>query len=237
MKGCLRIIRENEVKLTFPGPSVVQKSDGTLWVHGNPILGITDPAEKKRVADLARAKKYNQIPAEYFTRLGDNPNGLWAGLDEAWSKHPAKIEQDRLAAIEASGRAKRVRIYLSSRGWGDYSACEWEGDITRPDADILAECRHELIAGHDVDRRNLTDAEIVEAIKMARADWEAAPALRVKREAEEADDIKRKIEAGYCFNCETHCFGDCGNYSKDPRKMYARKISEAAREADYGIND
>ena len=47
-----------------------------------------------------------------------------------------------------------MKIYLSSRGWGDYSPLNWTGDITRPDADILAECKDLLINGCDVDKRN-----------------------------------------------------------------------------------
>jgi len=31
------------------------------------------------------------------------------------------------------------------------------------------------------------------------------------------EDIKRKIKTGFCFNCETWCYGDCGNYSKKPK--------------------
>jgi hypothetical protein len=235
MKGCLRIVRGNEIKLALPGPSITEKSDGTLWMGGNPILGIDDPAEKTLMASLIRAGKYDQIPAIYFTRLGDNPNGLWAGTDEAWANHPAKSEQDRLTALKAE--AKHVRIYLSSRGWGDYSACEWVGDITRPDDEILAECKHLLATGHDVDQCNQPDDEIMSKITKTRTNWQAAPARKTAREAAEAEDIRRKIETGYCFSCETYCHGDCGHYSNGPRVMYARQLKEAAREANYGIND
>jgi hypothetical protein len=55
MKGTLRVVRGNEVKLTLPGPSITQKPDGTLWMSGNPLLGITDAAEKTRCANLIRA--------------------------------------------------------------------------------------------------------------------------------------------------------------------------------------
>jgi len=206
-------------------------------MSGNPILGIDDPAEKARIATLAKAGKYDQIPAIYFTRLGDNPNGLWTGTDEEWAKHPAKAEQDRLAAVKAAETAKHVRIYLSSRSWGDYSACEWIGDITRLDMDILAECRHQLITEHDVDQPNQSEDEIMAKIATARADWETAPARKAAREAAKEEDIRRKIATGYCFTCESYCYGDCGHYSKDPRAMYRRQLNEAAREENYGIND
>ena len=233
MKGCLRIVRGNEIKLTLPGPSITVQPNGTLWMGVNPILGITDAAEKSRIADLVRAKKYDQIPAGYFIRLGDNPNGLWAGTDEEWAKHPLKVEQDRLEALKAKEVAKQVRIYLSSCGWGDYSSCEWRGDITRPDTEILAECKHILTTEHDVDQPNQPDDEIMSKIAKARADWETAPARKTAQETAEVEDIRRKIETGYCFTCETWCHGDCGHYSNNPRRFN----NDAAREANYGIND
>lgn len=237
MKGCLRVIRDNEVKMALPGPSIEIKADGTLWMSGNPILGVTEPKEKKRIAALAKARKYDQIPVIYFTRLGDNPNGLWAGTDEEWAKHPAKAEQDRKAAEEAAEQAKQVKIYLSSRGWGDYSSCEWIGDITRPDSVILAECRHLLSAEYDVDQPKQSDEELMGKITKARADWETAPARKAAREAAEAEDIRRKVETGYCFNCGTWCDGDCGHYTNDPMVESRRDLRQAQREEYYGIND
>lgn len=237
MKGCLRVVRGNEVKLTLPGPSITVKSDGTLWMSGNPILGIDDQAEKTRIVSLVNAGKYDQIPAEYFTRLGNNPNGLWAGTDAEWATHPAKAEQDRLAAIKSAEAAKQVRIYLSSRGWGDYSPCEWVGDITRPDAEILEECRRALTTEYDVDQFNQSDAEIMDKIIAARKQWAEAPARKAAREAEEEADIQSKIKSGYCFYCESWCHGDCGHYSSDPMVKFRRDFNQAARESNYGIND
>ncbi len=60
---------------------------------------------------------------------------------------------------------------------------------------------------------------------------------RANFEAEEAADIKRKIETGYCFACESYCHGDCGHYSSDPSVKYRREFNQAVREANYGIND
>ena len=236
MKGCLRIVRNNDVKMELPGPSIETKADGTLWMSGNPILGITDPKEIKRIAALAKARKYNQIPIIYFTRLGDNPNGLWAGTDTEWAKHPAKAEQDRKTAEKAAKQTKQVRIYLSSRGWGDYSSCEWVGDITRTNDVILAECKN-LLTQIDVDKPNQSDEELVGRIRKARADWEDAPARGAEREAAKAGDIRRKVETGYCFYCGTWCYGDCGHYTNDPMVEFRRDLAAAQLEENYGIND
>lgn len=237
MKGCLRVVRGTEVKFALPGPSIEINANGTLWMSGNPILGIEDPAEKKRIAALARARKFTEIPDIYFTRLGDNPNGLWAGTDEEWAKHPGKAEQDRQAAEKAAEQAKQVRIYLSSRGWGDYSACEWIGDITRPDSEILAECQARLKSAADVDKRNQSDDDLLSKIAKARADWETAPARKATKEAAEEEDIRRKIATGYCFACESYCHGDCGKYSKDPMVKFNRDLKQAVNEQNYGINE
>jgi hypothetical protein len=148
-----------------------------------------------------------------------------------------------VAAIEARKAEKAeiekrtARIYLSSRGWGDYSACEWTGDITRPDVEILAECRRLLTTEHDVDRCNQSDDEIVSKIAKARADWESAPARKAAREAAEKEDIRHKITSGYCFACETYCHGDCGHYSSDPMVKFRRDFQQARKEVNYGIND
>jgi hypothetical protein len=62
-------------------------------------------------------------------------------------------------------------------------------------------------------------------------------ASKERFETEEAADVKRKIETGYCFYCESYCHGDCGHYSSDPVVKYRRDLNQAAREANYGIND
>lgn len=237
MKGCLRVVRGNEVMLTLPGPSITVKSDGTLWASNNPILGIEDETEKARVATLARAKKFDQIPTIYFTRLGNNPNGLWAGTDDMWGGHPLKVEEERLSAAERAEAAKQVTIYLSSRGWGDYPNCEWHGDITRSDAAILIECRALLENGYDVDQTNQSDEELINKIAEAREDWKSAPSRKQARETAEKEDIRRKIANGYCFACESYCYGDCGYYSNDPTLKFKRDIKQAATEAQYGINE
>lgn len=237
MKGCLYVVRGNELKLQLPGQRIVVKGDGTLWYGGRPILGIEDPDEKTRCIALVNAERFGEIAAEYFVRMGDNPNGVWAGDDSAWEKHPAKIAQDKIAAEKEAARARMVSIHLSTRGWGDYSSCEWFGDITRPDREILAECKRLLSAEHDVDRRNQSDDEILARVTDARKLWRTASERKDAREKAESEDIRRKIETGYCFSCESWCHGDCGHYSNDPKTRLHRDLKQAQREARSGIND
>ncbi len=69
--------------------------------------------------------------------------------------------------------------------------------------------------------------EIVRISKeMARAKEEAVE----KAAAEEEADLQQKVETGYCFNCESWCHGDCGNYSNDPKVLFARELKRGLAE-------
>lgn len=119
-------------------------------------------------------------------------------------------EVARIEKAEADRQARMWEVHLSSRGWGDYSPVVWSGDITRPDAEILAECRSLLARGNDVDHPNQSDDELIGKIRAAKKDWAEAPAKKAAMAAEAAADRKHKIETGYCFRCGTWCYGDCG---------------------------
>lgn len=228
----LIIARDGESKLILADAEI--RPDGTIWSHNMPVLGITDPVAKARAAAAVRAGRYEEIPADAYTRLGDNRNGLWASTPEQWAEHPVRIA--RAAAIQAAD-AVRVEIILSSRGWGDYSPVRWSGDITRPDAEIAAECRQQLAREHDVDQPNPSDADLLAMIHAAHARWETRPTREAAYRKEQAEDRARKIATGYCFACESYCHGDCGAYSADPATQDHRELREAAREAAYGMDD
>jgi len=91
--------------------------------------------------------------------------------------------------------ARTVSITLTTCGWGDYGVCEWRGDITRPNADILAECKAEIATAHDPDT-NPTDAEILKMIADARAKWAAKTAERVERDNHKAECLRKAAETG-----------------------------------------
>lgn len=232
----IKIARNNELKLTLPENLVSIKEDGTIWYKGIPMLGVEDPAEKKQIGDLVRAGKFSEIPAKYFTRMGDNENGLWAGTDAEWENHEGCLKAKKDFESMTKRDASRVIIILSTRGWGDYSPLEMEIDINRTDCEIIAECKKALADGHDVDHRDQSDEEILKKINAARQKLNAPAEKNTAKAAEEAE-IQRKIKTGYCFSCDSYCHGDCGHYSNDPAIMYRRKLAEAAREANFGINE
>jgi hypothetical protein len=219
----LYVIRDDQLKLTLPGHLITIKADGTIWYSGTPLLGIIDPIIKAQASAAVLAGRYDQVPADAYTRLGDNPNGLWAGDEVAWDNHPAKRKIEIADAERTLAESRRVTIYLSSRGWGDYTPCNWIGDITRPIAAILAECKIELASGIDIDQPDQSDAEVLAKISQARKQWQTP-----KVEYRDPDH-----GPGYCYNCETYCYGDCGDYR--PKPDYRRDIRRAMDEANYGI--
>ena len=225
-KRKMKFLKNNEVKLEIPDAQLTIKENGSLWYKGMPILGIANASDKDKITKLVKARKFSEIPDEYFVRKGDNKNGTFACPDAEWENHPVAIAKKQAAAEKAALAAKTVTISLSSRGWGDYSMCEWTGDITRPDCEIIAECKKALANGHDVDCRNQSDDEILGKINAARLKWEAAPARKAALEAAEKADIANKVATGYCFACNSYCHGDCGNYSNDPATMYRRKFRD-----------
>ena len=177
------LARDGEVRLRLP--KVDEKSDGTLWFRGMPLLAISDPKEKERVKQLVKAQKYNEIPKRHFARMGENPENVWVGDAEEWYSRPDVIAAERKKRAE---EAKQVTIYLSSRGWGDFSGVEWSGDITRPKSEILKECRSLLESGTDVDNRNQPDDEIIVKIEQAKNNYSA----KIAKMQEEAKAIEER---------------------------------------------
>lgn len=224
------ITRDGEVKLRFRRREVSERADGTLWCGGVPILGITDPTQKAAAVTAIKKKQFDTIPAEAYVRFGENSNGLWAGTAKDWETHPAKIERDKKKAEHVAKDKQIVSVELSSRGWGDYSPVVWRGDIMRPDAEILSECRAALTRGHDVDFANQSDADILAKISSARTK------LQNKADAEQAEKdrmnalLAKAKETGEKQVVKTwmtsRCMGKASDCSFDSATEYATPDGE-----------
>jgi len=98
-----------------------------------------------------------------------------------------------------------TRIYLSARGWGDYSPVEWTGDLDRPEAEIVAECQVLLARAVDVDEPTQSDEQIGVKILLARQALADAPRHAAEdagnRSAREAGRQKW-ARADYIAACE-----------------------------------
>jgi len=228
------MVRNGEVKLTLPENLLRTETDGTIWKKEMPLLVCPDGMNKNELSDLVKSKKFDQIPADCFLKMGENAHGAMLLTAQDWANHPLKKQKE---AEQADLEAKQVKIYLSSRGWGDYSAVEWVGDITRPDSEIFAECKAALENAYDVDEPNQTDADLLDKISNARAKWQKNIKEKPDREKAESERLQELVDSGYCFNCESWCHGDCGAYSNDPATKHRMEFQEAIREESSGIND
>ena len=211
------------------------------WSH---IIGVADNVTDKKTLSAMRVQHVN--PKTRFALRTDMqgqelalPIDARPAIESAIAAYESRKSEiiSRKAAEATAARiiaANTISIYLSSRGRGDYSALEWTGDQRRPDAEILAECKRLLATGSDVDERNQTADEIVAKITAARARKADEP--RRRKEAEEY--YNQDMGAGYCYSCQTYCYGDCGHYQpKRTGATVARDARLASDEANYAIND
>ena len=137
--------------------------------------------------------------------------------------------KEQTPRIEANKKKKElqdntINIYLSSRGWGDYSPVEVRVDQRKSDKEILAICKKALEESHDVDDQDQSDAKILAKIKEAREESASQNTVSMAGDTVEetmaneymADKIKTKERDtkhsnsfGYCHICHSYCYGDC----------------------------
>jgi hypothetical protein len=231
-KGCLHVVRGTECKLTLPSSGVLIKDDGSLWYSGTPLLGCAEPQDRDLCKELVKSKKFDSIPAKFFVKLGENENGVWAGWTSEYEKHPAKLLKDKKEAEEKKIKENSVSIHLSTRGWGDYSSVVWYGDITKPFSEIVAECQKLLKTGHDVDHKVQSDEEVLQKIKIAHEKWLGEQAPKPESSHTETHG------AGYCYSCESYCYGDCGDYHPTlTTDLIAKRFQKMSREDEFGTAD
>jgi hypothetical protein len=157
-----------------------------------------------RLAKSANAARRRAIADELeprglvIARYGDNGDAvvMW---DDEWATseysraYAAKLEADRRQ--REAEEAKTVTISLVTRGWGDYGMVEWSGDITRPTAEIVAECRARLDRDAEKDH-DMTDDEIAREVESAKAQWAAKNAKREAAAAHVEECKRRARETG-----------------------------------------
>lgn len=52
----------------------------------------------------------------------------------------------------------------------------------------------------------------------------------IKNAADHKEDADSKIANGFCFACQSYCYGDCGNYQTSPNYGAAKDFGDAMRE-------
>lgn len=205
------------------------KPDGTIWhVLGMPILiGVRSesPEYQAEIEKAATDKKWEDIAPHHFATIGQHGN-LIVEWEEDYHKrpeHPSVLARQAKAQDE---RANRLTIYLSSRGWGDYSPVEWVGDRRRPTSEIVEECQNLLKSGHDVDRSIQTDLEITALVLEAKRKSAAKDQAIAKRSAELAEmEVPESAIAAY-----KACGGDPERFDDDidhPHYWLVKKYADA----------
>ena len=122
--------------------------DGALWQlrpDGDvPVINGKASTPEAIEAWKRNPRAWDSIHGLVLLRRGVNSCGRIVEEEDVFDASPKgrayyQHIRDRMEA-EREAEMRRGRIYLSSRGWGDYSPVEWVGDITRPAAEIEAEC-------------------------------------------------------------------------------------------------
>ena len=124
-------------KETMRLPNCTPRADGSLWCSGMPILDGLAPGglTKAQIEPLAKARKFAEIPACNFAKLGTNPSGLvirWA--DEYDAEQRAAYQEANPGCVE---RGEIERLLARAEKHRDYPG-EYYG--------ILAEHKRRLAA-------------------------------------------------------------------------------------------
>lgn len=99
-----------------------------------------------------------------------------------------ELEEAKKKAEAQEIERKTIRIFLSTRGWGDYSSLEWVGTVDTPNDEIVAQAKKSLQTEYDVDNRNLTDADLYQKVQEAKQKW-----FENQEEKQKIKEIAQKI--------------------------------------------
>lgn len=119
-------------------------------------------------------------PCIYFKDYPDLKKLVFKIVNEGYE------EERRIVAIELVNRD----------GWDPDFNCPWAGDITRPDDEILAECRFRIANADSItDQERLqTDEEILAKIGAARQRWASRPARYAAATKARDKQLAKEIE-------------------------------------------
>lgn len=178
---------------------IVEWRDGILWqlrTDGDvPVINGKASTPEALATWKRKPDAWDSIPGLVLIRRGANPDGRIVEEEDVFDATPEgraywQRIRDRMEA-EREAEMRQGRIYLSSRGWGDFSPVEWVGDITRPAAEIEAECASRLAEANDVDTPLGTE-EIAAKVAEAKAAYaDKIEAARQRAEARRRDEEER----------------------------------------------
>lgn len=136
-------IRDGQVKMPLSNPTI--KADGSIWMHGNPLLDSESEGARKigmdKLRELARANKWSEIPADAYAKIGTMPSGLIVIDQQEYlrqqreNRTPAQKERDRINGLYAkadrvanSNSEDNVWLPMQLRGQADKALAKWRED-------------------------------------------------------------------------------------------------------------
>jgi len=102
---------------------------------------------------------------------------------------PQLIEQQN---AERETLKHTIEVYLSSRGWGDYSPVTVKIDTRKSEAEWIKTARHALEIENDVDEKNMTDDEILSKINAVIKERDEKAARKLQREQKNKEREERR---------------------------------------------
>ena len=208
------VVTKNGTSSRYPAE---QKADGSLWYGRNPFLSFSqcsnaDELKIKYIAAI-KARKFSLIAPEHFAKIGQNGNTLieWA---EEYDKRMAPILKAQYEAKKEK-EEKTIKIYISSRGWGEFSPVEWIGDASTPTYVIIAEARKLMADSNDVDSINQSDDELSATIEKAKASHNLKKAEATAKAKEITDAIETAKATGKAVVISTWTTTSCHNGNDD----------------------
>jgi hypothetical protein len=177
-----------------------------------------EQAEQKKAFEKAKKKgkafRVVEITGQYGNEL------LWAAwMDEAEKeKYEEWFKNKAMVSLSGAPRIKGINTQAVLKVIGE----------RKPDG-MFRGCSNQVWI--------ITQAEWNEIIKHHAK----AENIRLEKQAEikkqTLADIRHKVENGFCFSCESYCYGDCGNYSNDPMVKAKRDHAQAIKEMYFASND
>ena len=153
---------------------------------------------RKTMIDIDNMAKIRKDPY-YKPALPYLEAGGFAGMWNAQvALHQNEIDiiasEREMAKKEAQEKARNIlTVYLSSRGWGDFSPVVWSGNVDTADAEIVRQSQELLASEHDVDQPNQTEEQILAKIAHARKERDAKKD-ELKQRKKEALTYIAKVE-------------------------------------------
>lgn len=169
---------------------VVEREDGTLWANANskpcPLLVLSHlpnaEALKCKYLSAIKSGQFDKINPEHFARFGKiGPFIIETAEDHSKRMRPIWEKKAKIRELE---EAQTIEVYVSSRGWGDYSGITWRGNADRPTDEVASECRRMMAESNDVDDINQSDATLALKIEVAKAESAKKLAAIEKRDAD-----------------------------------------------------